>query len=238
MASLVATGTAGGNAATLNLAWSSLSAIPASGDVALLIWSQSSGNTVTTDPTGWTPAAAAIVSAQGSLRTRVYSRVCTGSESGNISGVMNGTNRQTFSVVVYRGVDNTSPVNAITFRNEGSTAVTSHACPAVTPAAAGCFIVSMVGERLSTGSTGYSTSGYTKRVDSDSLALGSGGTITAIADDGLATSNSSGTPVTPPDLVGTVAASGVTTWSLAILAASGGTPSQTPPLISQYGSYF
>lgn len=216
---LVATGSAGGNLVTLSLAWSSLTATPAAGDVAFLIWAQGSAQTVTSDLSGWT-----LVDSQnstnGAMRTRIYRRVCTGSESGSISGTMNGANRQCFSVVVLRGVNTTSPVNASAFRHETVTN-TSHVCPNVTPTVAGCMIVTMIGERSSTGSTTISTpggSGYTVRVHSGTAAAGSGGTICGIADDGFSTPHSANVAVTPANLVGSASVIGVTTWSLAVLA--------------------
>lgn len=219
--SYVSSATAGGNTTTLNVTWPAGGSAPAAGDVAILIWGHSSGNTVTVDPSGFTLEQGQN-SAQGSLRTRIYYKVCAGTESGTLAMTMNGTNRQVCSLVIYRGCDQTDPINAISFRNEGASAVTSHVCPAVTPAVAGCVILSLVGERLSTGSSNYTTTPYTERADSGSLGSGSGGTTCAVGDDGLATSHSSGSPVTPPDWVGNVAAAGVTTWSLALLAAASG----------------
>lgn len=217
--SYVSGATAGSNTTTLNVAWPAGGSAPASGDIALLFWSSSSGNTVT-DPAGWTLEGSQN-SAQGSLRFRVLSKVCAGTETGNIGLVMNGTNRQSAVLVIYRGVAAASYVNAITFRQEGASAVTSHAHPAVTPTSASCSIISAFGERQSTGSTAVTEpSGYTERGDTLSLANGSGGTITEVADDGLATSHSSGSPVTPGNTVANVASSGVVAASIALLAAS------------------
>lgn len=212
--SFVASATAGGNVTTLNIAYPSLLVA----DAAILIWSSSSGNTIT-DPSGWV-AQGTATSAQGGLRTKIYSKVLVGTETGNVGLVMNGTNRQTADMLIYRGCDQTTPVNALTSHNEGSTAVTSHVCPAVTPTVAGCSIVTLIGERQSTGTTSWTVpSGYTGRADSGSAGSGSAGTSTAVADDGLSAVNASGTPVTPPNWVSIVSSSGVTTWSMALAAA-------------------
>lgn len=216
----VATGTAGGNLTTLTLAWSALTATPAAGDLAYLVWTCGSAQTVTNDPSGWTLEGTRN-STNGSMRTRVYSRVCTGSESGSISVTASATNRQTLSVRVVRGVDTSTPVHKIAFLDE-TASIASHACPPVTPTIDGCVIITMMGERSSTGSTSLSTPGgstYTVRVHSGAAAAGSGGTFSGIADD-LTTAHPAGVAVTPDTLVGSAAVIGVTTWTLAIPAAA------------------
>ena len=79
MSTVVATGTAGGNVQTLTLLWASLTATPAANDVAYLIWTHGSAQTVTADPSGWTLEGTRN-SGSGSMRTRIYSRVCNGSD--------------------------------------------------------------------------------------------------------------------------------------------------------------
>jgi hypothetical protein len=78
-------------------------------------------------------------------------------------------------------------------------------------------ILSGVGERASSGTTNWTTS-FTERADTMTLATGTGGTICALADDGLATPRTAGVGVTPPNWVsaGAFASANVLTWSIAL----------------------
>lgn len=205
----------GGNAGTLTgLTWPTVQA----GDLALLVWTGVS-TTTWTDPSGWT-LVAEHTGGSGSLRSRLYYRVCTGSESGSITLTHADINRQSAVLAVYRGAHPTSPIDAWADRDEDA-ATDVHACPQVTTGHADCVIVTAVGERVTGGTTDYTPpTGYTERADTDALASGTGGTITALADDGLATSRPSGTSVTPPPWVGTVSTGNVVTWTISVRPAA------------------
>jgi len=207
----IASGVDGGNASTLTgLTWPTVQA----GDLALLVWTGVS-TTTWTDPSGWT-LVAEHNGGSGSLRSRLYYRVCTGSESGSITLTHADINRQSAVLAVYRGAHPTSPIDAWADRDE-DTATDVHACPQVTTGHADCVIVTAVGERVTGGTTDYTPpTGYTERADTDALASGTGGTITALADDGLATSRPSGTSVTPPPWVGAVSTGNVVTWTISV----------------------
>lgn len=203
MVSFVGGDFGGGNiadiaSATDPVTWPTGGNAPQSGDIAVIAWAMQ--NTVTPTTTGWTvPTNGSADSTSGALRMRVMWRVCTGSESGTITLTNSGSviNRQCAVLAIWRGVDNTTPIDQIQFLAE-TTAGTTHACPSVTLGVANAAVVAVVGERVSSGTNAWTPpSGYTEREDSDGVATGSGGTSCAIADDGLATSRSSGTVVTP-----------------------------------------
>lgn len=167
-------------------------------DVAVVGWAMQS--TATPVTTGWTvPANGAADSTSGSLRMRVMVRVLTGSESGTVS-LTNTTaliNRQCAVLVVYRGVDSAAIIDQIANLPE-TTSGTTHTNPSVTLGVANAPVLTIVGERVNTGTNAWTPpTGYIEREDSDGVATGSGGSSCAIADDGLGVSRSSGTVVTP-----------------------------------------
>src|SRR6266508_480430 len=175
-----------------------------SGDLAILAW------TFADTITNTTPAGFTLVGTldDPSCRSYVYKRVCDGTESGDVSLVNSGINRQTAVLVVLRGY---SGVDASASRAETVTG-TSHACPALT-FTNGSTLVVVAAERLTTGTTtATAPSGYTKRAEFGTG--GTGGTYTQIADDGLATSQTS--PVTPPDFTGFVSGGTAVTWTIAL----------------------
>lgn len=176
----VGSSTAGANTATIAPAWP---AGTASGDVAYLFWVMV--NTATPNvPTGFTQVAANDMN--GSGRTRIYRKVLSATESGSLtlSNTTSLANRQSAVLTVYRGVLNSTPEDSTpSFRSE-SVAGTTHANPSETTTVAGCVIVTSVFERSTTGTNAWTPpSGYVERGDTLALAVGSGGTITAVADD-------------------------------------------------------
>jgi hypothetical protein len=195
----------GGNVADIATApdpvtWPSGGSAPQPNDIALIAWIMQ--NTVTPVTTGWTvPTGGSNDLSSGAGRTRIMWKVCTGSESGTISLTNTGptANRQSAGLVILRGYDTTNPIDQIQFRAE-TVAGTTHANPSVTLGVADAGVVTVVAERSTTGTSGWtppSSPFNNERADSDGAATGSGGTIVAVADDGLATSRSSGTVVTP-----------------------------------------
>lgn len=173
------------------LAWPTV----ANGDFAIIWWAMQ--NTVTpTIPGGWTVALSNDTTT-GSGRGRLMTHVCDGTETGFISLTNSGgtINRQSAIILVYRGalgLDGTPTV-----RNE-TVSSTTHAAPSYTTTAANASILTFVMERSSNVTTGWTPpGGYTERADSGTYATGSGGTIVAGADDGLAVVRSSGATVSP-----------------------------------------
>lgn len=219
MVDFVGADSGGGNSTSItDLTWPSVAA----GDVALLWWVMTN-TTTATNPSGFT-LEQQLDGDSGSMRVRFQSKICTGAESGALTLTGDTTNRMSACLAVYRGCHPTSPVNAFTSNDEGSS-VSTHACAAVTPTVPSAVIVTAVSERATTGTTNWTTS-YTERTDSLTLATGTGGTITAIADDGLAAGRGL-SAVTPPNWVSadTFSTANVITWSVALASA----PSSAPP---------
>ncbi|MEV4000991.1 hypothetical protein [Actinomadura sp. NPDC049753] len=217
--SIVGAGSDGANAASLS--GTSWPAGVAAGDVFLLWWTMQNTSTPDVSPVG-----AAQVSLQvgdsGSMQVGFYTKILTGSESGTITLTGTAANRQSAEWVVIRGAHATSPIDTWSVRDEAS-AVSSHACPAVTLGFADCGIVTAISERATTGTTGWTPpSGYTERADSTTLATGTGGTVGAIADDGLATSRAAGATVTPPNWTSTntFASANVLVWTVSLRPAA------------------
>lgn len=186
----------GGNVATIaagDLVWPTVQA----DDVALLFWTMSTTVTPTT-PTDFTLVTNNDGGA-GSLRTYIYRKVCTGSEDGTDVGcTVSLATRQSACIVVWRGVNTTTPVDGTPSFDGTHTTGTTHDNPAYTPSVSGCAIVTSIHERATNVDTAWTPpTDYTERADTLTEATGSGGTITAVADDGLLVSNPSGTPVTP-----------------------------------------
>jgi hypothetical protein len=208
--SYVGAATDGGNLEDLSITLPSVQA----GDVAVLLWLMQNTSTPTT-PSGFTlPSSALVDGDSGSMRMGLYWRALPSGGSVTLDG--SASNRQSAVLAVYRGAHETAPISAWEVRDEGSS-VSSHPCPEVTPLHDGCVILSGVGERASSGTTGWTTT-YTERADSVALATGTGGTICAIADDGLATLRTAGVGVTPPNWVSgsAFASANVLTWSIAL----------------------
>src|SRR4051812_26339641 len=115
MVSFVGADSGGGNVATItDLVWPAVQA----NDVAVIAWIMQ--NTVTpTIPSGWTvPTGGSADTTTGSGRMRIMWHACTGSETGAIS-LTNGTataNRQSAVLLVYRGVDTTTPIDQLVSR--------------------------------------------------------------------------------------------------------------------------
>jgi len=167
------------------------------GDVAYLAWTYQSTATGVTNPSGYLQQGTANM-ASGSGTVRVLTRVLDGSETaGQAITCAASTNKMTAALEVLRGVDTANVINgSVQFRAE-TVAGTTHACPSATPTVSGCVALTGIAERSSTGTSSYTApSGYTKRAEGVTTAAGM--TITAIADDGLATPHASGTAVTPP----------------------------------------
>lgn len=184
MGSFVGTSANGGNVTALTTANSAAITWPTvqSGDLAILAWTFQ--NTATpTDPTSQAFTLFDQVD-DGSCRSRLLYRICTGSESGTISGWSNSIqNRQTAVLFVVRGFVSFVGTNA----TEPGTSAT-HDCPSIGTGngAANSDSVIVIGtDRAGLTTTATPPTGWSKRTTSEFGTGGSGGTYTGIADDGL-----------------------------------------------------
>lgn len=192
-------------------------------DVAVLVWSWQNNSTATI-PSGFTHEATNDVGdGGGAMRTAVYWKVCTGSEDGTVLATVIGSlSRQSACLVVYRGLDTTDPIAALAVDIDHLAETTTHTNPAVTPPVANCVIATSIHERATSIDADFTApSGYTERADTLALATGSGGSITAVADDGLASGRGTGA-VTPPVWTGDngTGTDNIVTYSLALRSGS------------------
>jgi hypothetical protein len=242
----VAADAGGGNVANINTAadpvtWPTVQ----TGDVAFILWIMQ--NTVTpTIPADWTVPATngSFDGTTGASRYRLMWHLCDGTETGNISltnSTAGGTaNRQSATLAVYRGLDNTNPIDVLAAPRQETVSGTTHACPSVTTGVANAPVITAIGERSTTGTNAWtppSSPFNNERADSDGAATGSGGTIVAWADDGLSVTRSAGTTVTPGVWTSgnAFSSAGDVTWTMSLNPAVTGRVGQ---LISQYGGYF
>jgi hypothetical protein len=214
MGTFVGTSANTGNVTALTTANSAAVTWPTvqAGDLAVLAWTMQ--NTATpTDPTSQAFTLASPMVDDGSCRSRILTRVCTGSESGAISGWSNSIqNRQSAVLFVVRGY---SAVSAIVSASEAGTS-TTHDCPAVgtgNGAANGDSVIVIATDRAGTTTTGTPPAGFSKRTTSETGSVGGGGTYTGIADDGLTTAQTF--PVDPASWTLTSGSTAVT-WTLAL----------------------
>lgn len=242
MVTFVSADAGGGNVANINTAtdpvvWPTVAAK----DIAFVFWIMQ--NTVTPVTTGWTvPANGSFDGSSGASRYRLMWKACDGTESGNLSLTNTGptANRQSATLVVYRGLDNTNPIDVLASPRDETVSGTTHACPSVTTGVANAPVICAIGERATTGTNAWtppSSPFNNERADSDGAATGSGGTIVAWADDGLAVTRSAGTSVTPGVWTSgnSFATANVVTWTMSLNPAAIGRVGQ---LVSQYGGYF
>lgn len=227
MVSFVGADDAGnGNIDPITITWPTVQA----GDVALLWWIMTSSGTAPTSPTGFT-LQQSVTGDTGTTLMRFEAAVLTGSESGSLNLTAGAFNRHSAVMSVYRGCHLSSPIDTWAVRDE-DTSATTHANPQVTTGYANCAIATAIGERSGTGTNAWTPpTGYTERADSLATATGTGGTICACADDGLAVSRSAGTNVTPPVWTSgnTFASVNVLTWTVSLRPLD---PSRPPYLVA------
>ena len=200
----------------------------AADDVALVFWTMQS-TTVPTTPSGFTLVTNNDGGA-GSIRTYIYRDVLAGSESGSLTLTCNLANRHSACLVIYRGCDPTTPVDGTPSVDTAHTTGTTHNNPAYTPTQANCVILTSIHERATNIDTAWTApttpTTYTERADTLTLATGSGGTITAVADDGLAAGRDT-SAVTPGVWTGNhgTGTGNIVTYTLALrpLVVGGGT---------------
>jgi hypothetical protein len=187
------------------------------GDVALLLWaSQNTLNPVT--PAGW---AVTQVDGPAALRSVFMWRACDGTETGSVTLTNDAAtiNRQTAVLIVYRGLNPAAPIDGTAQSLAETVSGTTHACPPVTTGVPDAVILTLIGERINSPDTNWTApTGYTERADSLALGSGTGGTIVAGADDGLATPRRTGVTVTPPVWTSATAFAtiNVRTWTVSL----------------------
>lgn len=185
------------------------------GDVGILAWNGSIGNTWT-PPDGWDLAAPEVIGSTGSHRSRIYVRELTGDEADEpIVLTASEINKMMGMLIVLRDVDTSAIIDAINFRDEDTTG-TSHANPSITTVADDAPVFVIIHERLTNSSTNYGAPpGYIKRLQP--VPVGGGGSVSgAVADDGLAVSRPGGTLVTPPPWTGGESTNNVITWTFSV----------------------
>lgn len=224
----VGSATAGGNAEPITLTWPGGLA---ANQVALVFWTFQSPGTPTA-PSGFTQVTF-NAGGSGSMLTYIYSKVLAGSESGSLTLTCGfGANRQSACLVIYSGVDTVTPVDGTPAVDTTGVLGTTHNNPAYTPTVANCVILTSIHERASSIDADWTKpTGYTERADTLLLAFGSGGTITAVADD-LADGRDT-SAVTPDVWTGDngTGTPNIVTYTLALRSAAAppGAPTSIPP---------
>jgi hypothetical protein len=139
------------------------------GDVAWLIWS--GGNTVTyTDPTGWTLME---TQAYNAGITKRYTRVIQSGDPGSaVSPTTSASQRQCASIIVFRGVDTTTPEtqNVETLTNNTPSATRTN--PAITTGET-ASLISYVADRGATSGTWTQPASWTQVVNVNTTTSGS-----------------------------------------------------------------
>jgi hypothetical protein len=203
----------GANQTNINLAWPGV----ATNDVAYIFWSYNPATTVPTDPpTGFTTIGNSDGNGGTSPRTRVFRKVCTGSETGNVTVSLDSAARHAAVLAVYRGVNPTTPEDVAVAVDNTHVVSPTHNPPPITGSTDGFAVLCSIHERVSSGDTGWTPpSGFTERGDTGSGGTGSGGSITAVADD--LTEHAPGT-VTPGNWTGDNATgfSQIVTYTIAL----------------------
>jgi hypothetical protein len=230
------TNVAGGNIATITIAWANLNAVV--GDVVLLGWSFQ--NTMTpTNPTGFTQDITSN-STTGSMTSRIFHKLVDGTESGNITFTISAIGRQAGLAVTYRGLYQTSPLGGTIQARQETVSGTTHANPTYTTTFPDEVVCTMIGERSTTGTNGWTPpASYTERADTTTLATGSGGTVLSWADDGIITNRAAATAVTPGVWTSTnaFATAGVTTYTLGLRPLLNSYPRPTLQAVKRASTY-
>lgn len=168
------------------------------GDVVLL-FVESANETIAT-PTNYTqvtnsPQSTGTAAAAGGVRLAVFYRVLTGADASTT--VADSGNHTTAIKMLYRGVNNASPIN-VTAGSVQASAATNWTAPAVTTTDADCLVVIALANDRDLASTTNITSftnanltSLTERHD-ETIAGGVGGGL-AVADGTKATAGSTGT---------------------------------------------
>jgi hypothetical protein len=214
VAQIGATSGGAANAASFGLTWPAGLAV---GDVAVCAWAMI--NTATPIiPAGWNVPGA--FDGPGSCRSRLMWYPCDGTETGTLTlGNSNAiANRQSAVLIIYRGLDPDAPIDATPIYVGETAAQSTHTAPSVTTTGPDALVLTVVVERSSSGTNGWTAPpSYTKRADSGTAAFGTGGTVIAAADDGIM-QRRAGVTVTPGSWTSTnvFASNNVTMLSLAL----------------------
>lgn len=145
-------------------------------DVAIVAWASDNTQTRTEPPTGFTSL---FTNADGSLRAIIGGKNSTGSESGDVSLVCGGANRQTGILALYRGY-NPTVTNITSLAETSGSNVSSHSSPSITPSDSASAIVLIYMDRVSSAVVPSAPAGYAVR--SSFTTGGTGGTTVVVAD--------------------------------------------------------
>lgn len=150
------------------------------GDVPILAWALVNTATPSLDATFTTPTGGNVVDTN--VRGIIATKTTTGSESGDVSLSCDApsANRMVGALALFRGY--TGIAQIVSLGEASGTAVTTHACPTITPTVAGSAFVMVYLDRVSTGNTTVTPpAGFTKAVEFGTS--GSGGTYLQICYD-------------------------------------------------------
>lgn len=155
MATFVGIGSNSGNVSSLNV---TIPAGAAVGDVAWLFWC--GGTTVTpTDPTGWTSRANTTA---GTANLRRYTRTIQSGDAGSVLTLVSSAGqKQVAFIMVWSGVDTTTPEHAETPAAVTSTATTATRTNPTVTTAGTRSMMSAVSDRGSTSGTWTQPAGWT-----------------------------------------------------------------------------
>jgi hypothetical protein len=186
------------------------------GDVAYVFWAFNQATAPTTDPpSGWTTLASVTGTGATNPGTKVFRQVYTSAVTASVTLTLPGSARQAACLVVYRGLNTTTPEDVTIASDNTHAAQTTHNPPPVTPATTGACILTAILERTSSGDTAWTApSGYAKRGDTGTQGTGTAGDIAAVAD--LLTQQTAGVAVQPGDWTGNASISQIVTYTLAL----------------------
>ena len=195
------------NSTSLSVPWPATD----SNDVAVLFWRYRTNQGTVTGPGGsWVEVGTQTTSTDA---CRVYRMVCNGSESGSVSLSVGAASKQQAILVVYRGVDTSTPIDA-------SASAASMSSPAVTATVADTTIIVSTSVRSSTLGTFTVPTGYTFRGGDKDLGTTGGGASTLGVCDSITTRGSGS--INPPDYSSDITSNPVS-WTVALRPGASGT---------------
>lgn len=215
----VAAGTAATGTTDLSVAWPGSQS---AGDIGLLLVETIHGQTIA--PSGWTALSSSPVESPATAHAlHVLYKIAAGSDSNaSVSGF---TNHAIGKIIVFSGVDNTSPINDTT--NKAAAVATDITLPSVTTDTADCAIVHVAGSGRDTNSTAQfsgwtnaNLASITEIVDELTSVGGGGGLGAAWGILSSAGSSGTGSVTQATTIIGTAI-------TVALKPAAGGSASQT-----------
>lgn len=197
------------NTTNVTVQWADVGAFMP-GDLALLFWTHNSASTETTLPTGFTSVDSQT---DNNVLMSLWSKVLTGTETGNVTCGLGGAARHSVAMVVLRGY---SGIHLVTkAADTGTDAI--HTAPAATPTIPGVGVIIANGERIATGSSSMTApAGYTTAAIGS--AVGTAGSFTGTAYEGsagfLQVPHDPSVAINPGDMTNNAAASDVSVMTV------------------------